>query len=548
MRKINTEYDIGKALEAIEDELIASMIRNMKRHKVEEVKEDKQWSMWQAEQLKNLEKYRKENRKKFKKPFAKINEQMEELIRIARDEGEMDQEIEILDAIMKGFSSEQVSKESAAEFFKVNDRKLNALIQTITDDMEKAETAVLRKADDQYRKAIFNAQMYANTGAGTYEKAVDMALKDMLAAGLTCIEYKNGARHTLSDYADMAIRTACKRAYLRGEGQKRQEWGIHTVIVNKRGNPCPKCLPFVGKVLIDDVWSGGSRKDGKYPLMSYAIECGLYHPRCKDSHTTYFPGISTADDTWTKEELEAVGQENKEEAEKQYAERQAKKYDRLAKYSLDEENKKKYGIKVDEWKNIRFKTGGMTGKEYAQSKRPLANFRALPQEKVVDVLREDSKEWIEKLSEAEKHAIRKYTYNAGDKKPNRFFERLNAMLRGDAPENAKLQEYAEVISRGLKKNKLKYDVVAYRGMDIDPSSGIEENGLFKPKQFFSTSVVENRSFNTKYRIVIYVKKGASAAYIEKLSHFPKQRELLLDKECIYRVLSRKGNTIELEVV
>ena len=349
MRKINTEYDIGKALEEIEDELIASMIRNMKRHKVEEVKEDKQWSMWQAEQLKNLEKYRKENRKKFKKPFAKINEQMEELIRIARDEGEMDQEIEILDAIKKGFSGEQVSKESVAEFFKVNDRKLNALIQATTDDMEKAETAVLRRADDQYRKAIFNAQMYANTGAGTYEKAVDMALKDMLAAGLTCIEYKNGARHTLSDYADMAIRTASKRAYLQGEGQKRQEWGIHTVIVNKRGNPCPKCLPFVGKVLIDDVWSGGSGKDGKYPLMSYAIECGLYHPRCKDSHTTYFPGISTADDTWTKEELEEIGIANKQETRQQYASRQAKKYERMAEYSLDPDNKKKYGAMSRKW-------------------------------------------------------------------------------------------------------------------------------------------------------------------------------------------------------
>ena len=84
------------------------------------------------------------------------------------------------------------------------------------------------------------------------------------AAGLNCIEYANGARYTISDYADMAIRTASKRAYLQGEGEKRQEWGIHTVIVNKRGNPCPKCLPFVGKVLIDDVWSGGSMEDGKY--------------------------------------------------------------------------------------------------------------------------------------------------------------------------------------------------------------------------------------------------------------------------------------------
>ena len=118
--------------------------------------------------------------------------------------------------------------------------------------MEKAEVAVLRMADDQYRRVIYNAQVYANTGAGTYEKAVDMATKDFLSAGLNCIEYKNGARHTLADYADMAIRTASKRAYLQGEGEKRQEWGIHTVIVNKRGNPCPKCLPFCGKVLIDD--------------------------------------------------------------------------------------------------------------------------------------------------------------------------------------------------------------------------------------------------------------------------------------------------------
>lgn len=65
-------------------------------------------------------------------------------------------------------------------------------------------------ADDQYRKIIYNAQVYANTGAGTYDKAVDMAIKDLISAGLNCVEYSNGARHTLPDYADMAIRTAGK--------------------------------------------------------------------------------------------------------------------------------------------------------------------------------------------------------------------------------------------------------------------------------------------------------------------------------------------------
>lgn len=356
MKKINTEYDIGEAFATIEDELIASMMRNISRHKAEEEKEGKTWAMWQVEQLKALEKYKKENRSKYQKQFKALNQKIEELLRMAQEEGQMDQEAEILQAIKDGFSAEKIDSESAAEFFRLNDRKLEALIQATCSDMQKAETAVLRMANDQYRKIIYNAQVYANSGAGTYEKAVDMATKDFLAAGLTCVEYKNGSRHTLADYADMAIRTASKRAYLQGEGVKRQEWGISTVIINKRGdNPCPKCLPFVGKVMIDDVWSDGP-KDGKspvtgkrYPLISSAIAAGLYHPRCRDSHTTYFEGISTPPDRFTKKELNDLAEKNRREAQQQYAERQTEKYGRLAEYSLDSEMQESNTQKCAEW-------------------------------------------------------------------------------------------------------------------------------------------------------------------------------------------------------
>ena len=72
----------------------------------------------------------------------------------------------------------------------------------------------------------------------------------------------------------------------------RQEWGVSTVIMNKRGNPCPKCLPWVGKVLIDDVWSGGSRK-----------------------------------------ELKQIEKDNRKEAQKQYGERQRDKFGRLIRWT-----------------------------------------------------------------------------------------------------------------------------------------------------------------------------------------------------------------------
>ena len=357
------DYDITAAFEAIENELIASMMRNMSRHRAEETNEGYEWSMWQAEQLKALEKYKRENQKRYKKQFKNINKQIAVLIQQARQEGNMEQEIKILQAIKKGWkvhgkNGSPRPKSMTAEFFRLNDRKLAALIEATVHDMQEAEKAILRKAEDDYRKAIFNAQVYANTGAGTYEKAVDMATRDMLSRGLGCVEYANGSRHTLVDYASMAIRTASKRAYLYGEGEKRQEWGITTVIMAKRGNPCPKCLPFVGKVLVDDVWSGG-RSDGydpetgkRYPTISHAIECGLYHPNCKDSHTTYFPGVSTADDKWTAKELRAIGVNYDAEQRQQYAKRQAEKYGRLAEYSLDEENKKNYKNKVEQWKAV----------------------------------------------------------------------------------------------------------------------------------------------------------------------------------------------------
>lgn len=346
-------YDIVKSLERIEDELIDSMIRNMDRHRAEETKEGYNWSQWQVDQLKALDEYKRRNRKKYKIQFKNINGKIENLIKLARAEGGMSQEENILKHIKEGFEPKRISKGISGEFFKTNDRKMNALIKATTNDMQKAEYAMLRRSEDKYRQIIFNAQMYANSGAATYEKAVDMATKDFLAAGINSIEYKNGARHTVPEYADMAIRTASKRAYLTGEGEKRKEWGISTVIMNKRGNPCPKCLPFVGKVLIDDVWSGGKQKDGPYELMSSAIAAGLYHPRCKDSHVTFFPELDeSAKEVPTKAEKKEVIEKYNQQAKEQYAKRQEKKFDRLAKYSLDEDNRRVYEVRKKNWTNI----------------------------------------------------------------------------------------------------------------------------------------------------------------------------------------------------
>lgn len=345
-----SDYNIKEAFERIENELIDSMMRNFSRHRAEETKEGYNWTQWQAEQLKSLEEYRKHNAKKFGKRFKTINGKVEEMIRTAKADGNASQEAEILEAVKDGFKApKKPSAHSTAEFFKVNDRKLDALIKSTTDDLKRAETAVLRMSNDKYRKAIFNAQVATNTGAVTYEKAVDIACKDMLNAGLNCVEYKNGARHTLSDYADMAVKTANKRAYLRGEGEKRAEWGVSLVVVNSRQGGCPDCAKYIGKVFIDDVYSNGKKSDGNYPLLSTAIKNGLFHPRCKDSTSTYYPELDDLDAPLSEDEIKELDRQRGIEEKQQYAQRQAERFDRRAEYSLDEDNKRIAQTRADEW-------------------------------------------------------------------------------------------------------------------------------------------------------------------------------------------------------
>lgn len=346
------DYDVARSLARIEDDITASLIRNLKHHRAQETEEGLEWVQWQTVQLQELDKFKRRYAKKLNKEFKRINPHIDEAINEAFNQGKMDEEVAILESIKEGKGKGKAYRRGSSFFQK--DNKIEKIINATTNDMEKAEYAILRRTDDQYRKIIFDAQMYAASGAGTYEKAIDMATHDFLSAGINCVQYKNGARVSVSKYAEMAIRTATKRAYLQGQGEMRQEWGISTVILNKRTSACPLCAPFVGKVFIDDVWSGGTSKDGNYPLLSSAIAAGLYHPNCKDSHTTYFPGTSIKPEHITRRDLVKMVSEAKRESKATYCERQAERCGRLARYSLDTDKQRIFRFREQQWIEKKF--------------------------------------------------------------------------------------------------------------------------------------------------------------------------------------------------
>ena len=340
---MQNEYDIKKVMEEIELQLITSMKRTLWSHKEDEKVKGFDWPQWQALKLKQFEDYKKANKEIFNNNTKGLNRYLYKHIKEQFKEGASRTNKK---AIKAGFIKKEDSQ-LGGSFFGLNHRKLDALIKTTKNDMKDVKYATLRMANDQYRQIIYKAQVFANTGAGTVKQAIDMASKDFLARGFNCIEYSNGSRHNIADYCDMAIRTANKRANLMGEGEMRKKLGNPLVYISKHGGACDKCTPWEGRVYIDDVWSGGTEDDGKYPLLSTAIEGGFLHPRCHHGVSTYYEGINDEPEDVTK----AKHSHDKEDKYTQYLQQRQKQYQRLAAGSLLPENVLNYQNKAKELQN-----------------------------------------------------------------------------------------------------------------------------------------------------------------------------------------------------
>ena len=349
-------YDITGAFEDIEMALITSMRNNMRRHINEEFEEGMNWSQWQAEVLSGLSQYRAENQEVLQDYMGMLNQEIDNAIREAYATGESEQEIEILKAIKRGYQppKEGDKTDLQGRFFRINENKLNALVNATVNDMERAETSMFRMIDDVYRQIPFKAQMFYNTGAGSLWQCVDMATRDFLSSGINCVQYRNGARVNIASYVEMALRTANKRANLMGQAQTREKWGIHTVKVNARGIACPMCLQWLDKVYIDNVYGGGTAKESEatgYPLLSVAVEGGLYHPQCKDSCSTYYEGINREPREITDTEKDEILRRYNLEQKQRYYERNYRRNMRIGNGCLDQQNADIYFNRASQYKN-----------------------------------------------------------------------------------------------------------------------------------------------------------------------------------------------------
>ena len=330
-----TAREIAELFEQLELHLIASLKRNLMRHKRQEQYEGgiagvpEQWEAWQSAKLRDIRRFRRENQQILGQYSSTIGTETEALL------------------------WEQYAEGGSEGFFHTSDERLRSLIHEMQNNEARVERAALRYMNDVYRKTILRTATAMSSGGMTFQQATDEATKDFLAQGINCVVYANGRRVNIASYAEMALRTCSTRAMLLGEGKQREKLGIDTVLVSQYGACSDTCLPWQGRVYIDDVFQpyygdpggsfGISRNGRQYMRLSIAIQGGLFHPNCRHTISTWIEGISTMPEPMGIAEIERV---NKLEKQQRALERKVRKAKRQAAGLTDETARKEAKARV----------------------------------------------------------------------------------------------------------------------------------------------------------------------------------------------------------
>ena len=473
MSGVDFDREIAQIYRDMELYLIESMQRNLARHLAEEADAGLRYPQWQAEKLKELKRYQRENRQIISSRTRGLSDRVSEHMKAELRQGSKHELKRYKKALGKGYKSAKTMRKS---FFKVNDRKISGMINALQNDLGAANTAVLRMMNDTYRQTIFRAGMYASNGVMTETQAYDMAVKDFLERGINCIEYRDGRRVNIADYASMAVRTANQRAYMVGEGEFRKSIGETLVIISHHASACKLCRPFERKVLIDDVYSGGKPDDGDYMLLSEAMKLGLFHPRCRHGLGTYYP------------ELEEINHYNNEENDvsdygrynRAHIENMVQRYKRLTVGSVDPENVARYQAKLKEWERKKEALDNLA-KPFDITEN--GKYEVLPYDNEIDYKAAIREEYLNQNISSEDNAMI-WAKDGGYIQNSIGYSEINNWLRGlsEGPPEGKYQKTMRILERLTSCFKLRKNYVGFRKVNCEYLQnvlGVDISGLVK---------------------------------------------------------------------
>jgi hypothetical protein len=168
--------------------------------------------------------------------------------------------------------------------------------------------------------------------------------------------------------------------------------------------------------------------------------------------------------------------------------------------------------------------------------------------------RDEFEAWDDQLTADERESVNHYTAH--------FYNDVNRHLRGH--EVRRLTQ--EMISRTVKnvdsalaKSKTTMPAVSYRGVNClsercwDFFSGLEVGTTFQDDGYVSTTMNPNRFRGARVHMRIMIPEGVNAAYLDGLSQYEREAEVLLARGAKFKILNKRvlgdaHKSVEFEVM
>ena len=338
-RKLD-QYSLADIFREMELELIRSMQETLSKHEAWEKELGFQWEQWQSAKLRSLNQYRVNNRKIIKSYEGQINDTIGEVLKSSYGDA-YNNSLKLADEIMLDLELDssvplgdiEIPEEN---FFHVNDKKLDVVIDEMQKTFVNSEGVIMRKMDDTYRQVLDKAVLKLASGTTTIQKAIDDSTKEFLKKGIDSITYKNGRKVNIASYAEMYLRTANQQATFIAQGKVRDKTGNYFVVMSQHENCSPMCLPYQGTVMIDDVYTSISKDDAVqlaretgFGRLSTAMENHAFHPNCRHSLGTWYQGKSKIPKPFTEAENEKAVKRYKLEQEQRKLEAALREWKRI---------------------------------------------------------------------------------------------------------------------------------------------------------------------------------------------------------------------------
>jgi len=148
-------------------------------------------------------------------------------------------------------------------------------------------------------------------------------------------------------------------------------------------------------------------------------------------------------------------------------------------------------------------------------------------------LKSDSRKMINAASVQQQGSLRAYTGAA--------YRPINQGLRnGTLDQNDTAKRHVKKLDEFYKTARLKEDHVVYRGVSFRGDFKAPEVGaLWEEKGYSSTSISKAGKFGGNGYLTIELPTGTPGVYVESISSYTSEKELLLDRGARFRVISKE---------